>query len=1397
MITCVAGLKVCRVFGPHGRQEVSGIKSVGPRHWLHLSRFATHAVTFLLFFVGSATLERLFADEHAPAIDRLAMAQLPPAEETDEVESRPFYVPLNLTFADIDLQQLAQRLSSFGIEIPFELSGQASTTIRGRIPLGQLADAGAYEFTGTISSPQLTIAGVELRDLDAELTYEQGVLMLNSLQFAVPPEDAAHADAIAAALGRITGEARMALVPRGDLIMSLEFEDVPLDQFAELAPELQEASSGEVSGQISASVPVNELRDVEAWIARGNAAVANLQLYDAPPLHTRVAFRLAHGELILPDVAGQLEQSSLAGSGRVELKAPFAFETELRLSVENLSLIERLNEDLRIPLELAGASQLTSVAEGTLVPLVLEAGGTGSGENLELSGAIIDNMTFEYVTDGETLLLSDIQAALYEGTAGGRATLPLRAADGGTASIIWRSVAAGELLEDVGTLPFPVALTSSGRLDGIIPPGELDDPLAWELDFATSVADAAVFGWTAERGTARGSLREGAILVEELQLERGATRLQASGRFSLRGGQPFALSLDLVNADLGRWNSLPDAYHAPVTLAGRYSVVGDFQGELATSQLTGSGRVTLADALIEQLRLDAAELDFDVLEDEVVVRDAVALLYGGRVDGAGRVPLAADRSGEADIVWSNVRAGRLLESLQLLPASVRGGVSSGEATLDIPAGQLGNLARWSGSSALTLRNLAVGDVRVTDLIAAAKLQENRLRIEQLVGNLMQGQLQLSGEVAVREPYNYAVQAELLSVNIESLNGLPDQLKLPVEVAGLVSASADLQGTLQPLQANGTGEVAADHVLLGDSFIDAIDLDFVIDDQALQVPNIELALYTGSASGSATLPLEEDVEGQAAIQWVGVDLGDWAENQFPAWTADVALTAPTSGELSAAIPAGGLDDLFEWQVQGALAVPMLEANNTAIGSLEAQVEVVRGVLSYEATGSLLDGALEAAGSTALQDPTAEGIALPPPSQPAELPARFQLRGLQLARLSAVFPDLQLAGTLSASLAVPAATDVPRATGTVIAEDLRWDRILLSSRLQGRLLLDSGLLLLQDFGGDYADGRLRAAATVDLNALDRSLFEISLVGGEVNEALAAWPDVAEYFSGVADLQMRGSLGRPVRARGMATLRRGEIAALGVTGIRVPFSLSFDPLTGESRVEVRDTSAQLARGRVTGSWQLGWRRGLYVDGQWRFADVDMPELVRQFSSTSRFGQGRLTGTLTLSGTNVQSVDDLQGRLVASLRNTQALAMPVLQQVQPYLSRGVTGTTRFDQGEIEATLRRGVINIQELSLVSDTAQLFATGRVTTAGRLDLQVTASTSQLAQSRLIAQPLLRQVTAAAAPPVSLLLTASQFLQDRVIHLHVTGTVRSPTIRIRPLPTLQEEAVRFFLQQAVGG
>ena len=138
--------------------------------------------------------------------------------------------------------------------------------------------------------------------------------------------------------------------------------------------------------------------------------------------------------------------------------------------------------------------------------------------------------------------------------------------------------------------------------------------------------------------------------------------------------------------------------------------------------------------------------------------------------------------------------------------------------------------------------------------------------------------------------------------------------------------------------------------------------------------------------------------------------------------------------------------------------------------------------------------------------------------------------------------------------------------------------------------------------------------------------------------------------------------------------------------------------------------------------WEDRTRLEGQLRFQNVDMKELLRQTIGPSQLGGGKLTGRFDFSGQDVDALNDLRGHLVASFDQAQALQVPVLQQRAPFL--GIGPTTTFQKGDLDAAPRPRSWRIQQLALQGTALQVHVDGTVTTEGRLNLEVAAKTGNL-------------------------------------------------------------------------
>ena len=106
-----------------------------------------------------------------------------------------------------------------------------------------------------------------------------------------------------------------------------------------------------------------------------------------------------------------------------------------------------------------------------------------------------------------------------------------------------------------------------------------------------------------------------------------------------------------------------------------------------------------------------------------------------------------------------------------------------------------------------------------------------------------------------------------------------------------------------------------------------------------------------------------------------------------------------------------------------------------------------------------------------------------------------------------------------------------------------------------------------------------------------------------------------------------------------------------------------------------------------------------------------------------GQVTGGVDFSADSLRSADDLDATVSATLSQSQALQLPVLSVLAPFVAPGQSATT-FNQGELRGRLSRGVFRIQRFNLSSRLVNMAIIGTVNTQGRLDLDVTAGTGQL-------------------------------------------------------------------------
>ena len=368
------------------------------------------------------------------------------------------------------------------------------------------------------------------------------------------------------------------------------------------------------------------------------------------------------------------------------------------------------------------------------------------------------------------------------------------------------------------------------------------------------------------------------------------------------------------------------------------------------------------------------------------------------------------------------------------------------------------------------------------------------------------------------------------------------------------------------------------------------------------------------------------------------------------------------------------------------------------------------------------------------------------------------------------------------------------------DLKWRQNDLAESLIGDIRLGADGVSLRDGGAEFAGGLLRFALSYRWGARDRGWFSVNLSRAEssrllVFEEAEGTSSMKEAFQGPLDLHLRGNLGAEWRGGGEVVLSRGKVWGVEVTDLRVPVDFSFVPAQGQGELMLRESSAQLGHGRGQLRAAITWDDTMRVEGTMRFFDASLRSLAGVVGDVSTYAQGRVSGRVEFGGSDMRSINDLTAQVQATLTEAQAMQMPILNLLTPYLLPGQGGTT-FRNGELRARLTNGVWRIQQLTLESPLVHLILQGTLTVQGRLDLDVVAQTSTLGGlNPVLVRVILTKLPPVGPVPVGLILQATELLSNRVIRVRITGTTKMPRVQVEPLRVLSEEAVRFFLLRTV--
>jgi translocation and assembly module TamB len=908
---------------------------------------------------------------------------------------------------------------------------------------------------------------------------------------------------------------------------------------------------------------------------------------------------------------------------------------------------------------------------------------------------------------------------------------------------------------------------------------------------------------------------------------------QALGKLkppSKPGEQPTYLDVDLnlQNVDVAQLVqklklNLPYTITGRLTFQVHASIPINTAGDLKAYRLRGTAKLPT---------FNMAGLAMTNVEAKVRYADGVLDLesLSGQIPSAKDTKSAGKFSGDARVEVvprGDLRASLKLDQIPLatlvsLVPQIRGdvaGVLSGTVQARAPLMKLSDPANWRGAANLNVPSVKVFGLPLRNAAVNLVVDDTRAQLLNLKANLEGAPLTGQGEVQLQGAYPFKAEVHLGNGDLTALDRLAPAFRPPFELRGQTQLDGKLSGTLKPLQFDTSGQLHAKNLVVERFALDELSFRWLKDNGDMKLDAIRMELYGGSVSGSARLPIEATAPGGADLDIRNLDVKALAK-ALP--VLPVRLEGKVSGTVKGKLAPSAGEHPRAWTSDIEVSAPQMRVQGIPAEKLKGTIDSRDGKTTYNLKGETLGGTFTIKGDVPL--PSKNEEKKPPQEPPPGKQARnagdgrsdpspalracacvadeqggsgtFELRD---ARLSRLWPAYDIAGPL-ANLKGRFSIFInyrhigpgmaPIGDGSFRIINVRWGDEFLGDSLQGGVRLTAFAFELVNVTGNVAGGLFLGRFSFGLKPNSRSGYHIDLQQVEASRLLVPIPAVAAHVKGPVDVNLRGNIGRDWDGSGGATLVRGQIYGMSITEWRIPMTFSFSPTQGSGELAIRDSQARLALGRARFEGTLNWGNGLRLVGLLLYYDVDLRTLLHNAPGVSSYASGRVSGRVDLAGNEMRSMNDLTALVQAKMTQGQALQMPVLRQITPYLRPGASSST-FQSGELKGRLAGGIFRIENATLVGDFIKMLILGTINLAGNLNLEVTAQSGLYCLNPARTNSISSRIPIVGAIPRLLLYEASTLLAAAVVHLRVTGTVSAPVVRLEPLVTLTEDAVRFFL------
>ena len=721
------------------------------------------------------------------------------------------------------------------------------------------------------------------------------------------------------------------------------------------------------------------------------------------------------------------------------------------------------------------------------------------------------------------------------------------------------------------------------------------------------------------------------------------------------------------------------------------------------------------------------------------------------------------------------------------PALPRPTPLSGAVSFRFDAGvdvaHLDDPASWTLLGKAEAARIAYRGTTLDRVGTSLTLQDGRLALPDFSAALGRQPLKANLGLNVRAPYDFQAELDVTGWDLDSALAFVPAMPRPAPIGGKLSLVTKARGTLDPLSwtidGDGTvGAFRAGAIAFGD-----LPVKWRTEGDVLRVAIVETRPDGGTIHAEALIPTRgaAPITGSATLRKIDVAAASGLAGGIPPMSGKVDgqgtfLVRPSPGPGEAAVE-GNLT----------ISAPDLVVRDVPTRNLQAMFRTKDGSLVCDFYAEGMGGKMELAGNVPLTTTTAK----------AEVNGSLKAVGFELGDLWKVLglggaiAEVRGRGAIDANLRSHLADPDLRVRGVAEFRDLKWGADFPIGTLKGNVTLAPETYRVDELAGDILGGRATGSVVAERpeGGPQRMNFNLDVEHASLKRTLAFLPILADRIDGTGNLKVTGVAGGAVRASGEVAVPEAQLYGLPLRHLRGPAELEFAPNGGTGALKVRRWNARFAGGRLEGDARFGLGHDHSFSTETHLTAIDVENLARVFTSSRRPASGKVSGKISVNGSNPSRLESYRGRITLDLEAASLFELPVFREFERFLGSANGGT--FDNGDLVAAIVNRQIVIESLTLEGRLVQLHATGTVGFDQKLDLEVLINTNEIigqtGQSLVALIPGLSNAIGRGGAGVA---RVGNYLQNRLLKFRVTGTIGSPSVNIDPAVAVTEGAVGFF-------